>query len=702
MVAGSSVLTTMRHALLLLAGYCFLPMAASMAGNIPFRGKPHTLYPTVHPDTNRADLSHIKGGEGLTMHYHDPYAAFPEIRSFATVQVSGFIHPVILLEHSAHVTSTQCDATTSTITVTFGLRSVWAAALEDWKQHEKFLLIAYEDSCGLGRSSGERSVHLVHNFTSISDKMQIVAHMSEVPMTDAIHPDREVFIQVTTFDKHDTAPPTPSSAQIIRRSPQDGGSPPQNSPPDANDEDYEVFAAMFRGDPPDDYISAEDLADGTFDGTLVPGADSLGLRALEARGRCLNSLKSFNPFAILTNCFALPILRAALPENVYRIFENLADGVLSVLQKVLDAIAEKIDDLLAKSAYTASGEVTFDTNKTLPLTNTSEFGWSYPLVDIPSIKYTGQHPGSDGKPSDKKNSIAGSFRMDCVGCRINGWMKYRSEFRFTLRNSGLINAVVEIVDGSLDVAVGVGIKFDLALNHQLFEGNIFKIGITPNQLPGIIIIGPFISLDVAFGVEIGASGTFIAKTSMGWSNMAAKLDLTNAEKSTLALVEKTPASQVSLDFEARLVATPSITAGLLFGVTILNGKLEASAGVEAKASLPLTVAVAGTVGTNQSLTFRDCGGVQVSVVAKFAFYAIAKATAKGISNGAEVTKSHPLFDYPVPLFDKCFPIGETRSTTKLRADVVPPNSSTRGPQPALCVHQWRRCRTKATGCMAPV
>jgi hypothetical protein len=72
-------------------------------------------------------------------------------------------------------------------------------------------------------------------------------------------------------------------------------------------------------------------------------------------------------------------------------------------------------------------------------------------------------------------------------------------------------------------------------------------------------------VDVAFGVEIGASGTFIAKTSMGWSNMAAKLDLTNAEKSTLALVEKTPASQVSLDFEARLVATPSITAGLLFG-----------------------------------------------------------------------------------------------------------------------------------------
>lgn len=83
-----------------------------------------------------------------------------------------------------------------------------------------------------------------------------------------------------------------------------------------------------------------------------------------------------------------------------------------MLQKVLDAIGQKIDDLLAKFAYTPSGEVTFDTNKTLfPLTNTPEFGWSYPLVDIPTIKYTGQHPGSDGKPSDKKDSIAGSFSM---------------------------------------------------------------------------------------------------------------------------------------------------------------------------------------------------------------------------------------------------------------------------------------------------
>jgi hypothetical protein len=52
-------------------------------------------------------------------------------------------------------------------------------------------------------------------------------------------------------------------------------------------------------------------------------------------------------------------------------------------------------------------------------------------------------------------------------------MKYRSEFRFTLRNSDFINAVVEIVDGSLDLAVGVGIKFD-----RTFQPNSRKYNLT--------------------------------------------------------------------------------------------------------------------------------------------------------------------------------------------------------------------------------
>ncbi|KAJ7161894.1 hypothetical protein C8R43DRAFT_316101 [Mycena crocata] len=169
--------------------------------------RPHVLHPTVHPDVDRTDPKHIRANEGLTLHYHDPHAAFPEIRSFASVHVSGFRHPAVLLEHSIYVASTQCETDPSTITVAFKHRPAWEMALKDWQQHPKFMLVAFEDSCGLGRESGERSVHLVHNITAISNTLEIIGHMSELSLTDAIHPDREVAIDVDTYDVHNTSAP---------------------------------------------------------------------------------------------------------------------------------------------------------------------------------------------------------------------------------------------------------------------------------------------------------------------------------------------------------------------------------------------------------------------------------------------------------------------------------------------------------------
>ncbi|KAJ7089554.1 hypothetical protein C8R44DRAFT_548794, partial [Mycena epipterygia] len=121
-------------------------------------------------------------------------------RSFASVHISGFIHPAVILEHSAHVNSAECGYDAGTITVSFKNHAVWTMAVKDWRQHPHFLLVAFVDSCGLGRESGERSVHLVQNFTTSAAKLEITAQMQELSLTGAIHPDREVTIHVDTFD----------------------------------------------------------------------------------------------------------------------------------------------------------------------------------------------------------------------------------------------------------------------------------------------------------------------------------------------------------------------------------------------------------------------------------------------------------------------------------------------------------------------
>ncbi|KAJ7486733.1 hypothetical protein FB451DRAFT_994498, partial [Mycena latifolia] len=121
-------------------------------------------------------------------------------RSFASVHISAFIHPVVILEHSVYVKSTECDSNSRTITVSFKDRWKWAMAIEDWRRNPKFLLVAFVDSCGMGRESGERSVHLVQNFTVSAAQLQVVCQMVELSLTEAIHPERDVTIHVDTFD----------------------------------------------------------------------------------------------------------------------------------------------------------------------------------------------------------------------------------------------------------------------------------------------------------------------------------------------------------------------------------------------------------------------------------------------------------------------------------------------------------------------
>ncbi|KAJ7662867.1 hypothetical protein B0H17DRAFT_1144243 [Mycena rosella] len=80
------------------------------------------------------------------------------------------------------------------------IRMVGALGPACWRQ-------TIEDSCGSGHNSGERSVHLVHRIVISSKRLDIVGYMSTRALPDAIHPHREVFIDVNTFDVHDPDPP---------------------------------------------------------------------------------------------------------------------------------------------------------------------------------------------------------------------------------------------------------------------------------------------------------------------------------------------------------------------------------------------------------------------------------------------------------------------------------------------------------------
>ncbi|KAJ7199985.1 hypothetical protein GGX14DRAFT_314582, partial [Mycena pura] len=106
---------------------------------------------------------------------------------------------------------------------------------------------------------------------------------------------------------------------------------------------------------------------------------------------------------------------------------------------------------------------------------------------------------------------------------------------------------------------------------------------SPLTIPGIIVVGPFVSMHVGLGYELGAKGKVIARNNIGWSKMTAKLDMLNSKKSRIGKwTRHDPVPLISVELEGYATLDPYVTAGLYFGVSILSGKFKVSAGIEAK------------------------------------------------------------------------------------------------------------------------
>ncbi|KAJ7210062.1 hypothetical protein GGX14DRAFT_322841, partial [Mycena pura] len=106
---------------------------------------------------------------------------------------------------------------------------------------------------------------------------------------------------------------------------------------------------------------------------------------------------------------------------------------------------------------------------------------------------------------------------------------------------------------------------------------------SPLTIPGIIVVGPFLSMHVGLRYELGAKGKVIARNNIGWSNMTAKVDMLDGTKSRMGTwTRHDPVPLISVELQGYAKLDPYVTAGLYFGVSILYGKLKASAGIEAK------------------------------------------------------------------------------------------------------------------------
>ncbi|KAF7362232.1 hypothetical protein MVEN_00569400 [Mycena venus] len=642
---------------------------------------PLILHPTVHPNLNRSDPAHLVPSEGGN----------------TPLSRSACPHPG--RPHSASVKSTECDSTSSTITVTFTTHAAWAMAVENWKQHPKFLLVAFADSCGGGRESGERSAHFLRHITVSAAKLQVVGQMEELTLTDAIHPDRDVTIDMDTFKAHDRATQRSSgparrfidfpiggrdpTKDVFSANPRSDGSQPDNSATDTNvpDESQTTTSEVLAEDDdlseflPPNYNETEQDSDETM---IIPAADVDFDKRTEPGSADARTGLQARACSGFFECNILPIFKVVLPEPVYILIHGTYVLAAQGAAAALKTTAENILSLLPFNTlnYSPSGVAKFDTNKTFPMTKTDEFNWAYPIPNpVSSITYT----------SKSGKEVAGKFDIYCVGCRVNGvlisshvapsnffsaniasvlqFIQFRSKFVFT-KSNGLSVAQVGVLDGTIDFSAGLGVVLDLEYSIPLLEQNIGTIPLSPLTLAGIIVVGPYVSLDAGVKLTVSAKGKVLARIARTLSKIRANLDLVHPEYNEgFQWTTTEPAPLLSVNLTGSATVTPYVSASLMFGINILKGKFEASGGVEAKASLPVTISAHIVKTETTSVDFNQtCPGLNVSVDAKLEIGAVVKA--------GQYSKPFPITEFAENKYNNCIPLTEALQTPNLIPDTM--------------------------------
>ncbi|KAJ7670952.1 hypothetical protein B0H17DRAFT_1141696 [Mycena rosella] len=448
-------------------------------------------------------------------------AAFKEIRSFASVHITEFNHPAIVLEHSAYVESTECDSNSSTITVSFKRRAAWEMARRDDTGATTDSSGAADDgtsgtpngndgdSAGVtGTPSKTTTGGTVNDGSSgrpTTSSGAQNAGSTGTTDTDGNDGSSVPMERITAFKPSLAWTKSSWGLSAVNDTAFNGVSDfsglDDNRTTDAEAEalweswwSYEAAEDAKMG-----YIPQDELGDAFWDAQLAPEPDdSPENGTVIARGECALTWK---PWEIIKNCVLLPLVKAILPTPIYKTVETLTTlfSEIHVFYRRPCLIGTK-----ARRLYHA-----FNAVSTAFVAILNEKGY---------------------RPSGEVGVVGeGKFSAFCVGCRaseglimciillpnilprqltVHKYIKYRSAFKFTLASAQFTSAEVEVLTGNLALNAGLGLEFDssaggkeiplkFSKDFPMKFKKLPKIPLSALAIPGIFVIGPYISFNIA-------------------------------------------------------------------------------------------------------------------------------------------------------------------------------------------------------------
>ncbi|KAJ4298332.1 hypothetical protein N0V88_003357 [Collariella sp. IMI 366227] len=506
-----------------------------------------------------------------------------------------YSHPSIVLDHSIYIKDVVCDA--GSLHGRFNTSYPFYFAQDSWQTDEDVLLITSAPSCG--NDAAQNAFFLAHTVSFEELTLSFEALGQIVQLADVFADMTIDFGNITVTEQPEEQEDvcgSPSADNLLGLPAVSCGTNFDKTLDDklgyysANGADLETVLTLAS--PINDKIQTRGLGDALrwVGNTIKKGVDVVVGVAKNVGNAIVDGAK-------------------ALGKAVVNTAKSMAKAAVALATHAIKLVG-----------FIATGK--YENSLTLPVNVGPP---SNVLVDSPfgkAFKMYTFKMGEDNEKFSATRTILENMRDDflgepnpepgveiyCVNCGARGSVKATGRIHATLV-SGIQEASIGI-SGNMYIGLYLGIN-GFAKWEKEWEKEIFKRGLPGWSIPGIVTLGPEISLAGKFMIGFEAEGQVLTGASVNFPAFEANLDLRNPSKSN----QKGWVPNVDHVFQVhggvKATAALGLPVKLFFGVDILNGVFKEGISLVDTPALTGTAEFEVNVGTDETSVGTDeCKGIE--------------------------------------------------------------------------------------------
>ncbi|MCJ1472677.1 hypothetical protein MMC13_001326 [Lambiella insularis] len=518
------------------------------------------MYPALNPEHDSSDLNHLVPMTSKELYYsqegHKPAIDGSKHANIGT----NFTHPTVVLEHSDQLRSVKC--TPSSISVVFSSLDAFHVAQQNWDpKNESFIVSTYHVGCGNvldGTRSFFSSLAPTFDQSTLSARLTV----SQLSHAEAI---QEADVAWGTYNS-----PTSKKKRstVLRRAVQAAQPAVGAGAPGTVDLTTDFSALQYFFDVTLDNTSAltgTDVPDyvTTVDGDVYDGNPDDGKptrRDLQKRW--------FFSWIVKT---IVRIVKPLLPKFV----ANTLDAALNIYNKIRDGAIKVASAIIPgfDHEFTKSYVNTFPINIGGASQTTAKsiepvfgIGTAFPLADI---------------------GVVGT--VQCVDCGVKSSVDVDGRIGFSVAR-GITTGSLTLNVAQTTAVLQFGFNVNGKISHE-FSKQLFAVPLSPLTIPGIITLGPQVSLNTALNIALDGSATVLIGGTLTIAKGSATVNIINTEKNGFSGFGASFVPVAKAQGSLALTADLGLPIKLEFGLDILNGAFKKSVALVDTPSTFLTASV---------------------------------------------------------------------------------------------------------------